>query len=50
MDSGTKMAVLLAGGAVVWGVASWTYRKLMGGPPREDPTVGDGNFGNTPED
>jgi hypothetical protein len=50
MDDGARIAILAGGGLALWGLGWWVYRKLFGGPPPEDPTVGDGLFGNTPDD
>lgn len=50
MDDGSKIAILAAGGLAVWGLGWWVYRKLFGGPPADDETVGDGLFGNIPND
>jgi hypothetical protein len=39
METGAKAALC-------W----WAFQKVTGGPPPEDPTAGDGDFGNTPDD
>ncbi|MCI0571444.1 MAG: hypothetical protein L0Y66_11875 [Myxococcaceae bacterium] len=50
MDAGAKIALLVGGGAALWGLLWWAFERLTGGPPLEDPTVGDGDFGSTLDD
>jgi hypothetical protein len=50
MDAGSKVLVLAgAGGALLLALRA-LFQRLFGPPPPEDPTVGDGDFGNTPPD
>ncbi|MBF5046611.1 MULTISPECIES: hypothetical protein [Myxococcaceae] len=50
MDAESKALVLASGGGLLLLGVRALFRRLFGPPPPEDPTVGDGHFGNTPDE